>query len=915
MTLERYEEKRDFGSTREPAPGEAGQRPGAPVFVVQKHAASRLHYDFRLEFGGALKSWAVPKGPSLDIKEKRLAVLVEDHPLDYASYEGVIGHGNYGAGQVIVWDAGIYTPDEGGLSWHDRGEAERRMLQGLDAGKLSFTLRGRKLRGSWTLVRTSRGPQEWLLIKHRDAEADDQRDILDDDKSIVSGLSIAQLQAGRLPDPSLAAGAPSIGKPARMPASLKPMLAHSVDGPFSSPDWLFEPKLDGFRALAFLKDGKARLLSRSGRDMTKNFPAIAEELVVLPHGEVIVDGEIVALGADGMPDFRLLQNNAGTPRLRGDRDPSGRAALRQIQDERALIAFYPFDILYLNGRDLRQVPLFQRKHVLKMAIIPSEHVKTVEYVESSGEEFYRAIEHIGLEGIIAKRRDSRYETSERSRNWLKVKHVLSQEFVIAGYTKGEGERSDSFGAVVLGYYLNGVLTYAGRAGSGFTQQTLRSTLASLEPLVTRECPFPSVPADLASVETSWVKPQLAAQVKFSEWTDDAVLRAPVFLGLRQDVQPHTIVRETPAPAASMVQSATAAVDVHAASLEALEQLARIKKNGHIEVGGEKIAVTNLDKVFWPADGGRAAITKGEMIAYYVRVAPYLIPHLRDRPLTLTRYPNGIEGQSFYQKRWEQRLPSFAETVRLFSSAAEGDVDYLVVNNLPTLIWLAQLADLELHPWLSRTTLGGDAAHLAESFTGSKEELRESVLNYPDFVVFDLDPYIYSGREHAGEEPELNRRAFAKGAEVALALKELLDQLSLSSFLKTSGKTGLHIYVPIAREYDYGVTRKTCELIGKFLLRQRPRDVTMEWSVSKRAGKIFLDHNMNVIGKNMASVYSLRPLPGAPVSVPLRWDELGSIYASDFNIDTVHERLAAVGDLWADILHAKHDLRRLLEATE
>ena len=243
------------------------------------------------------------------------------------------------------------------------------------------------------------------------------------------------------------------------------------------------------------------------------------------------------------------------------------------------------------------------------------------------------------------------------------------------------------------------------------------------------------------------------------------------------------------------------------------------------------------------------------------------------------------------------------------------MDYLVVNNLPTLIWLAQLADLELHPWLSRTTLGGDAAHLAESFTGSKEELRESVLNYPDFVVFDLDPYIYSGREHAGEEPELNRRAFAKAAEVALALKELLDQLSLSSFLKTSGKTGLHIYVPIAREYDYGVTRNTCELIGKFLLRQRPRDVTMEWSVSKRAGKIFLDHNMNVIGKNMASVYSLRPLPGAPVSVPLRWDELGSIYASDFNIDTVHERLATVGDLWADILHAKHDLRRLLEATE
>ena len=301
-----------------------------------------------------------------------------------------------------------------------------------------------------------------------------------------------------------------------------------------------------------------------------------------------------------------------------------------------------------------------------------------------------------------------------------------------------------------------------------------------------------------------------------------------------------------------------------------------------------------------------------MLAYYARVAPYLLPHLRDRPLTLTRYPNGIDGQSFYQKRWEHDLPPFAETVRLFSSAAEGDVDYLVVNNLPTLLWLAQLADLELHPWLSRTTVEPDAGRLTESFTGSKEDLRESVLNYPDFIVFDLDPYIYSGEEKAGEEPELNRRTFAKGAEVALALKDLLDQLSLSSFLKTSGKTGLHIYIPIVREYDYGVTRKTCELIGKFLLRQRPLDVTMEWSVSKRSGKIFLDYNMNVMGKNMASVYSLRPLPGAPVSVPLRWDELGSVYPSDFNIDTVHERLAAVGDLWGDILKAKHDLRRLLE---
>ncbi|MYA50243.1 MAG: ATP-dependent DNA ligase [Chloroflexi bacterium] len=904
MTLERYEEKRDFSGTNEPAPHAMEQRPGALTFVVQKHAASRLHYDFRLEFGGALKSWAVPKGPSTDNTEKRLAVLVEDHPLDYASFEGVIGDGNYGAGQVIVWDMGIYSPDEGGLSWHDREEAERRMLAGLDAGKLSFTLRGHKLQGSWTLVRTTRGPNEWLLIKHKDAHTDTERDVLDDGASVVCGLTLEQLRSGRLPDPSLAAGVVSFGKPARMPRTLKPMLAHAVDGVFSSPGWLFEPKLDGFRALAFLQDGNVRLISRTGKDMTKNFRGIADDLSVLPHRDMVLDGEIVALGDDGLPDFVLLQNNAGMYKVPGAESASVKAAT---------VAYYPFDVLYLDGRDLRQAPLQQRKHALRLAVPPSERIRSMEYVDGEGEAFFRVAEQLGLEGIVAKRRDSRYNAGERSRDWLKIKQVLSQEFVIAGYTKGEGERAETFGAVALGYYDGGTLTYAGRAGSGFTQQTLRSTLAALEPLQTEACPFPAVPADLESLQVTWVQPERVAQVKFSQWTGDGVLRAPVFLGLRDDVQPRAIVRETPEPVSSVVERTAPASDAHTESRDVVEQLARIRKNGHVEIGGQRFAVTNMDKVFWPETESRAAVTKGDMLRYYAQVAPYLLPHLRDRPLTMTRYPNGIDGGSFYQKRWEHDLPPFAETVRLFSTAAEGDVDYLAVNNLATLIWLAQLADLELHPWLSRTAIEPDAVHLRESFTGSKEELRQSVLNYPDFIVFDLDPYIYSGEEKAGEEPELNRRAFAKGAEVALSLKDLLDQLSLSSFLKTSGKTGLHIYVPILREYDYAVTRKACELIGRFLLRQRQRDLTMEWSVSRRAGKIFLDHNMNVMGKNMASIYSLRPLPGAPVSVPLRWDELPDVYPSDFNIDTVHQRLADVGDLWGDILDAKHDLRRLSEA--
>ena len=294
---------------------------------------------------------------------------------------------------------------------------------------------------------------------------------------------------------------------------------------------------------------------------------------------------------------------------------------------------------------------------------------------------------------------------------------------------------------------------------------------------------------------------------------------------------------------------------------------------------------------------------------------YCLPHLRDRPFTLTRYPNGIDGKSFYQKHWEHDLPEFVETVRLYSSSNEGDQEYLLCNNLATLLWLAQLADIELHPWMSRTVRQPDALDLTTDFTGSKDEIEGSTLNYPDFIVFDLDPYIYSGKEKAGDEPELNRKAFRKTCEVALDLKDILDQLSVSSFVKTSGKTGLHVYVPVLRQYSYKVTRKTCELVGQFLMRGRPKEVTMEWTVSKRSGKIFLDHNQNVRGKNMASIYSLRPLAGAPVSTPLRWDELGEVYPTDFTIDTAPERVDELGDLWAGVLEAKHDLRRLLESEE
>ena len=904
--LETYEKKRDFTRTREPATGESGG--GNLRFVVQEHDARRLHYDFRLEIDGVLKSWPVPKGPSLDPSEKRLAVMVEDHPLDYGTYEGVIAHGNYGAGEVIVWDAGAYSPDEDGkLSFGDRDEANERMRSGLEAGKLSFTLRGRKLRGSWTLVKTSRGPKDWLLIKHRDEHADPDRDVLEEDRSVQSGLSVEELKAGRMPDPSGWSGQSAVlpdrltglGRKTAFPSKMKPMLARLVDEPFSNRDWLFEPKLDGHRTLAFVKRGNVSLRSRTGIDVTGRFPGVVAELGSQPEDELVLDGEMVALNEAGLPDFGLLQASAGLTRW-GGAVPS---------DIEVKTRYYPFDLLYLNGTSLHRVPLLERKRLLASVLVPGESIQPVEYVEGDGEGFFKAAVELGLEGMVAKRRSGVYDPGARSDSWLKVKATLAQEFVVGGYTTGSGARADTFGALLLGYHDDGELQYAGRVGSGFDQATLGELHEALDEKRIEDSPFAPDP-ELDKLEAHWTRPEMVARVKFAQWTDDARLRAPVFEGLVPDVEAKAVVRERSdsAPESERVEGD---VDVEGV----LDQLSDAEDKLLLDVGGYEIGLTNLGKPFWPAVDGGEPVTKGDMVRYYARMGPILLPHLRDRPFTLTRYPNGIDGKSFYQKHWEHDLPEFVETVRLYSSSNEGDQEYLLCNNLATLLWLAQLADIELHPWMSRTVRQPDALDLTTDFTGSKDEIEGSTLNYPDFIVFDLDPYIYSGKEKAGDEPELNRKAFRKTCEVALDLKDILDQLSVSSFVKTSGKTGLHIYVPVLRQYSYKVTRKTCELVGQFLMRGRPKDVTMEWTVSKRSGKIFLDHNQNVRGKNMASIYSLRPLVGAPVSTPLRWDELGEVYPTDFTIDTAPERVDELGDLWAGVLEAKHDLRRLLEAEE
>jgi bifunctional non-homologous end joining protein LigD len=882
------------------------------TFVVQKHAARRLHYDFRLEVDAVLKSWPIPNGPSYTHGEKRLAVMTEDHPLDYATFEGVIPKGEYGGGQVIVWDAGIYAPeDKHGQPCFDRELAEALVRKGIDQGKLTVFLHGRKLRGGWTLVHTQ--AKNWLFLKKDDGFADANRDVLAEDASVLSGLSIEDLKAGRLPDtaskrsllldPAQAPGA----RRGPLPRMLAPMLPSLVERPFSNPNWLFEPKLDGYRVIATLDQGEVHLASRRGLDCSAEYPWLVEALRQQPYRDAIYDGEIVALDEQGRPSFQLLQNRGGEPRPH--------------------LVYYAFDVLFRDGYDLRGVPLEHRKALLNSSLfpIPGDRVRIVEAFPEHGTTLYEAVKANGMEGVVAKRRDSRYDAGKRTDAWLKIKATQSDEFVVGGYTVGSGSRATTFGSLAVGYYKPGAskLTYVGHAGSGFDDRTLQTLHPRLEALRTDESPFDGeVPGfgrwrRPGKVEgpSIWVRPDLVAQVKYAERTSDGILRAPVFMGLREDKAARDVGEiEIVEPPSALRQAEPA--NAGAEPTELVGELVNHKgEKLTLKVDGHEIAFSNLNKIFWPALGDQRPLTKRDLVIYFARVAPYLLPHLHDRPLTLVRFPNGITGGHFYQKHWEQRLPMFLETVLLYSDQNKGDGEYLLANNLPTLLWLGQLADIELHTWYSRVNPAGDAEGLPTTFAGSLDNMQQSVLNYPDFVVFDLDPYLYSGKEARGAEPELHAEGFAATSEVALWLKAMLDELGLASFVKTTGRTGLHIYVPIERSLDHHATHSISETLARFLVQQHPAQVTAEWAVGKRKGKVFADYNQNVRGKTLASIYSPRVLPWAAVSMPLRWDEVGKVFPTDFTILSAPDRLRQVGDLWSDILQSKRDLAGLLGVEE
>jgi bifunctional non-homologous end joining protein LigD len=817
-------------------------------------------------------------------------VEVEDHPFDYASFEGVIPEKEYGAGNVIVWDCGVYSPDEGSLySFGNREEAEERLRREYENGKLSIFLRGEKLKGSFALVRTSTDKQ-WLLIKHKDRFAGVDT-LLAQNTSVLSGVTLDEIASEEARERMSANLLAPTGPEESMPAQVLPMLADSGDEPKSHVDWMYEPKLDGYRVIAYIEGETVFLQSRRGVDLTALFPEVVAELKDQHIDGMILDGEIVALDKDGRPSFNALQNRA---QVKSPKE------LATAQRESPVI-YLCFDLLHFAGLNLRSATYTERRRYLMQCLLPSMHVQLV-HTSENAEQLYEASLKSGFEGIVAKRKDSTYQPGKRTQHWVKFKSTQTAEFVVGGYTEGRGGRGE-LGALVLGHYKGKELIYVGHSGSGFNDRTIAETLKRAATLKAKSSPFSTKPP--LNAPATWLKPELVAEIRFDSWTPDGYLRSPVFLRLRDDIEPASI-RNGPE------KKRTAAKTLRTPSNEVegiLDQLNSKTQNIDLKIGDARIKLTNLDRQYWPADKDAKLppLTKRDHLRYLARVGRFMIPHLRDRPLTMIRMPEGIDGERFFQKHWEQSKPDFVETITVFSEHNEGAHEYILGNNLPTLLWLGQVGTLEFHVWHSRAKLAPDATAKSDDYASSLEAMQASVLNYPDYLVFDIDPYIYSGKEPKGAEPELNKKGFAMGKRVAFWINDVLKQMSLSARVKTSGKTGLHVFVPIDRTVTFDEARHICEMVGRHVMQAHPKDITMEWAVVKRTGKIFIDYNMNVRGKTLNVAYSPRGVPGAPVSMPLTWEELEAAEPMHFTMRNALDRLEKAGDRWHDALSAKQSL--------
>jgi bifunctional non-homologous end joining protein LigD len=912
--LEEYRRKRDPRATPEPFAGPSVA--GGSRFVVHKHSARRLHYDLRLQIDGVLKSWAVPKGPSVRAHEKRLAVHVEDHPLEYGSFEGIIPEGNYGAGPSIVWDAGRFELV--------KPEPAR---QQIERGKLEFELFGFKLRGRWTLARMSGKGKEWLLLKKADAYAGEVEPTERFPASVLSGLTVEELRDGVQRIETLRRRLTELGAP-RADIALGGelvMLATLVETPPTQPDWFFEIKHDGVRVLASRTDDKVELRGRSGQVFTTKYPEVVDALRALPLPRFLVDGEIVALDDEGRSSFQRLQERMGLTRP---------ADVERARAE-VPVAMVAFDALGLDGRDLRRLPLETRKECLRLLVPARGVIAYGDHVEGHGAEFLDAAREQRLEGVIAKKRGSPY-VARRSRDWLKIKCQLEQEFVIGGYTVPQGARAH-FGALHLGLYESGELVYVSKVGTGFDDKTLALVSERLRPLARATSPFAEgTPAGRGH---HWVEPRLVCRVRFTEWTRDGGIRQPAFLGLLDDKRPEDCLR-MPAPEAGAagtaggvagprgtralphrgwapsgrsssddgsrerVPSTPPAVPAALASGGRARRAAKpsrrsksaaptddrvLAESGARPVrgsrgGGESrgaaaeertVNVTNPRKVFWPDEG----YTKSDLIEYYDAVAPWLLPYLADRPLVLTRYPDGIKGKSFFQKDAPEWIPSWVRTARIHAHDVGRDIDYFIVNDRESLRYVVNLGTIPLHLWSARL----------------------SGLDHPDWLVLDLDP---------------KGAPFTDVIKVARALHKILDELELPSYVKTSGATGLHILLPLGARYDHEIVRTFARLLAVMGVEAEPAISTIARPLHSRGGKVYIDFGQNGRGQTIVAPFSARPLAGAPVSCPLHWEEVNArLDPSRFTIKTAPPRFAQIGDPLAPVLAGHVDVAAALRRLE
>jgi bifunctional non-homologous end joining protein LigD len=815
--LSAYRAKRSLEATPEPA-GVVAAFPGH-LFVVHQHAARQLHFDLRLEMDGVLRSWAVPKGPSRNPADKRLAVLVEDHPIEYGDFEGIIPEGNYGAGAVIVWDRGMWVPIEDPHA-------------GLEKGKLLFDLRGYKLRGRWTLVKIKKAQKEWLLIKERDAQVSTDGAAFPSG-SVLSGLPVEVLKARTDVAAPVRASLERLGAPRRRVRAqdVELMLAEPRDRPFSKAGWIFEPKLDGYRMLASREGGEGKLTTRNGNDLTAAFPELARSLAALPFEGLVVDGEVVVNDDAGRPSFHRLQERARLTRATDVR----RAAVEQAA------SLFLFDLLAVEGYDARPLPLLERKRLLRAVVPEAGALRFLEHFTTHGETVFAQVTRLGLEGIVAKKADAPYRAG-RSPAWIKVRAERTDDFVVVGFTRPKGSRT-GFGALHLAIHVGPALTYAGRVGTGFDTEQLEEYAAALEG--SRRADPPCGGAVPSGEEHVWVEPRLVAEVRFLEWSPDAILRQPVFLRFRSDKKPEECVRAVSGDRFPVSGDAAPPTP----------------DTGHRTPAFQ---FTNLGKVFWPTEG----YTKADLIEYYRAIAPHLLPYLKDRPLVLTRYPDGIEGKSFFQKDAPAYAHDFVRTVRVWSGESQRELNYFVCDSEASLLYIANMAAIPLHVWGSRV----------------------ATLETPDWCILDLDP---------------KDAPFAHVVTVARAIHALCDEIALPCFVKTSGSTGLHVLVPLGRQCTYEQARILGGLLARVIAAELPEIATITRQVSKRDGRVYLDYVQNGHGRLLAAPFSARPVPGALVSAPLDWSEVGpKLRLARFTIRSVPARMEKRGD---DPLQAVLDL--------